>query len=63
MWEKLKKIVFSDNDNSIPEMHTICTECNGYGAEDFFINCKKCEGKGITRMTYQEYVDSLPPLE
>lgn len=30
----------------VPEGHEGCPKCRGMGAEDIFINCDYCEGKG-----------------
>ena len=40
--------------------HKHCPECLGTGLEDVFQECEKCEGTGVVRKTYHEYVDSLP---
>lgn len=48
--------------NEIPEGHKKCDECNGQGV--FMIEkCQECNGEGIVKMSYQDYVDSLPPEE
>ncbi|MFD6509316.1 hypothetical protein [Bacillus sp. NPDC060175] len=45
----------------IHDTQKICPECDGTGYEDVFNECEECEGKGVVRKTYKEYVDSLPP--
>ncbi|WP_299090333.1 hypothetical protein [uncultured Metabacillus sp.] len=47
----------------IPENYKECPHCEGTGHEDLFYDCEKCNGTGIVRKTYQEYVDSLPPIK
>jgi DnaJ-class molecular chaperone len=40
-----------------------CPDCRGFGLEDVFSKCTKCDGTGVVRKTYQEYVESLPPVD
>jgi DnaJ-class molecular chaperone len=58
------KVFFKMKDYSVPNAkaatHKYCTVCDGSGREDLFYDCDACEGIGIIRKTYQEYVDSLP---
>lgn len=44
----------------VPKNHKACPSCDGMGSDDGFTACEECDGKGLIRKTYQEYVDSLP---
>jgi DnaJ-class molecular chaperone len=49
--------------NATEETHKYCPECDGSGRSDVFCDCENCNGTGIVRKTYQEYVQSLPSRE
>lgn len=42
-----------------PKTHKRCEYCGGSGREDIFNDCEICEGTGLVRKSYTEYVDDL----
>ncbi|MGI8382528.1 hypothetical protein ACR0S4_28585 [Priestia megaterium] len=59
--KKLKKLLMvNQEEDRIPHNHKLCDACYGTGLEDVFSTCEFCDGDGIVKQTYKEYVDSLP---
>ncbi|MCT2342643.1 hypothetical protein M4D71_00725 [Niallia taxi] len=59
---KRKLTLQNDNykiDNYSSLTHKSCYSCNGTGFEDIFNDCDICNGTGIVRKSYKEYVQSL----
>ena len=59
--KKLKKLLMvNQEEDRIPHTHKLCDACYGTRFEDVFSTFEFCDGNGIVKKTYREYVDSLP---